>query len=356
MANEVVCMAAMTSRERVDMAAMTSRERMIATLRFQNPDRLPLDIWCLGTAKIKYGGALESLLGEYETDIRRVGCSMDRGYYGEYNRTGLYTDMWGSTWKMLVAGITGEVVGPAIADISAAGDFRPPYARLEQSWIEGRQSVADAIRAHRENGKFVIGGTVEPFQRMQWVRGSENLYCDLGLREPGVFQLCGVLTDYYLRYLDYWLDMDIDAVSFTEDWGTQISLLISPALWREMFRPVYKKLFDKIKAAGKFVFFHSDGYILDIYADLIALGADAINSQVWCMGVENVAAVGAGKVTFWGELDRQGFLPFGTPGDVRRGAAKMKELLYAGGGLIGQGEIGPDVPLENVRAMLDCWN
>jgi len=160
-----------------------------------------------------------------------------------------------------------------------------------------------------------------------------------------------------MKYLDYWLDMDVDAVGFTEDWGTQISLLISPELWRAMFRPVYKKLFDKIKSAGKFVFFHTDGYILDIYPDLIELGADAINSQIWCMGVENVAEIGAGKVTFWGELDRQGFLPFGSPADVRAGAELMKKLLFVnGGGLIGQGEIGPDVPLENIKAMLSCWN
>jgi len=335
---------------------MTSRERVITTLRFQKPDRIPLDIWCLGSARIKHGRALEELLGNYETDLRRAGCSMDRGYYGEYQRTGLYKDMWGSTWKMLVAGITGEVVEPAIDDISRAEYFRPPYEQLEKCWRDDRHKVLDTIAEHRKHGKFIIGGTVEVFQRMQWVRGSENLYCDLGQKEPGVFALCEILTEYYMRYVDYWLDLDIDAMNFTEDWGTQISLLISPQLWRSMFRPVYKKLFDKIKSAGKFAFFHSDGYILDIYGDLIELGADAINSQVWCMGVENVASIGAGKVTFWGELDRQGFLPFGTPDDIRRGAELMKTLMYKDGGLIGQGEIGPDVSMENIRAMLECWN
>ena len=336
---------------------MTSKERVVATLRFDNPDRIPLDIWCLQSARLKYGEALQTLLDSYETDFRRVGCPLDRGYYGEYQKVGYYKDLWGSTWKMLVAGITGEVVEPAIADIENAANFTPPYNLLEKGWRDGKETIAEKIAQHRSSGKFVIGGTVEVFQRMQWVRGSENLYYDLGLKEPGVFTLCDILTDYYMRYLDYWLDMDIDAVCFTEDWGTQISLLISPTLWRQMFRTVYKKLFDKIKSAGKFVFFHSDGYILDILGDLAELGADAVNSQVWCMGVENVAAACAGKITFWGELDRQGFLPFGSPEDVHQGAELMKKLLRVnGGGLIGQGEIGPDVPLDNVRAMLECWN
>ena len=67
------------------MADMTSRERVIATLRFQKPDRIPLDIWCLGSARIKHGRALEKLLSRYETDLRRAGCSMVRNDYINYH-------------------------------------------------------------------------------------------------------------------------------------------------------------------------------------------------------------------------------------------------------------------------------
>ena len=339
------------------MGNMTGRERVTATLHFQNPDRLPLDIWYLQAALDRQGAKLKKLLDNYEIDIARIRGPLDRGYAGEYSKAGLYKDVWGSTWKMLIAGIVGEVCIPAIEDISRAGDFRLPYDELEKGWRENRGSIINHIGEQRRAGKFVLGGVVEVFQRMQWLRRSDNLYCDLGLREPGVFILCEMLTEYYLRYLDYWLDLDIDAVTFTEDWGTQISLLISPSLWREMFKPVYKKIFDKIKSAGKYIFFHSDGYIVDIYGDLIELGADAVNSQVWCMGVENLARDFAGKITFWGELDRQGFLPNGTPEDIYNAAALMKKLLFVnGGGLIGQGEIGIDVPLENARAMFECWN
>jgi len=336
---------------------MTSRERVTATLKFQTPDRIPMDIWCLGATRIKYGKALEDLLAQHPTDFGGASCPLDRGYYGEYMKAGVYRDLWGSSWRMQIAGVTGEVFDPAIPDIETAGDFRPPYELLEQGWKEKRESIKERIAEQRKSGKFIRGGTVEPFQRMQWLRGPENLYCDIGLQEPGVFALKDIITDYYMRYLDYWLDLDIDFVGFTEDWGTQISLLISPKMWREMFRPVYKKLFDKIKSAGKFVFFHSDGYILDIYRELADLGADAVNSQVWCMGVEKAAQAGAGRFTFWGELDRQDTLPHGTPEDIYRAAETMKRLLRVnGGGLIGQGEIGYDVPLENAKAMLECWN
>jgi uroporphyrinogen decarboxylase len=341
----------------MNMSNMNSRERVTATLLFQNPDRIPVDIWQLQAASFKYGNALAELLDKYELDIARLNGPMDRGYYGDYAKPGLYKDHWGSTWKMLIGGMVGEVCDPAIKDISGAQDFRLPYDSLEKGWRADRQSVVDRIAEQRRKNKFVLGGTIEPFQRMQWLRGSENLFCDIGMSEPGVYALLDKLTEYYLRYLDFWLDLDIDGVTFTEDWGTQINLLISPAVWRAKFKPVYKILFDKIKSAGKYVFFHSDGYIFDIYGDLAELGVNAVNSQLWCMGVEKAAAACAGKFTFWGELDRQDILPHGTPEDIYRAAALMKKLLFVnGGGLIGQGEIGLDVSLENARAMLECWN
>ena len=146
-------------------------------------------------------------------------------------------------------------------------------------------------------------------------------------------------------------------MAFGDDWGTQISLLIAPQSWRNIFKPLYKQLIDKMKAAGKKVFFHSDGYIFDLYPELIELGVDAVNSQLWCMGVEKVAEKYAGKITFWGEISRQSTLPNGTPDEVLKCAATMKQMLRVnGGGLIGQSEINRDVPLENVEALLSAWN
>jgi uroporphyrinogen decarboxylase len=75
---------------------------------------------------------------------------------------------------------------------------------------------------------------------------------------------------------------------------------------------------------------------MDIYQDFIDMGVNAINSQLWCMGVENVADKFAGKITFWGEISRQNILPKGSPDDIRAAAEKMKKHLFInGGGLIG---------------------
>ena len=90
---------------------------------------------------------------------------------------------------------------------------------------------------------------------------------------------------------------------------------------------------------------------------LCEMGVDAINSQLWCMGVEKVAEQFAGKITFWGEISRQTILPHGTPQDIRNAAQTMIRLLHVnGGGLIGQSEMNWDVPLENVEAFYQAWD
>jgi len=59
-----------------------------------------------------------------------------------------------------------------------------------------------------------------------------------------------------------------------------------------------------LRGAGKKIFMHSDGHTLDIYPDMVELELDAFNSQIFCMGVQELAPF-AGKITFWGEIDRQ---------------------------------------------------
>ena len=134
-------------------------------------------------------------------------------------------------------------------------------------------------------------------------------------------------------------------------------MFIPPGMWRAFFKPAYAELFRICKEAGKFIFFHSDGYILEIIEDFIELGVDALNCQVWCMGPEVLGEKFRGRITFWGEINRQFTLPHGTPDDIRAAAAKMKEhLATPAGGLIGQGEIDGLTPLENVEALLTAWN
>ncbi len=335
---------------------MTSKERVLAALEFGTPDRIPRDMWILPAAKSKYGTQLEELCEKSDLDIASLAGPFDHGFTKEYYELGEYTDPWGSTWTNIHAGIIGEVKNPVFSEYDKLESYAPPIAQFEKEWEAEKANIAQKIKDLRKKDKFIIGGWLSLFERLQYLRGTEDLYCDIALEEDELFAIINMVMDYERVYLDKWLAMDIDAVSFGDDWGSQISLLISPDTWKTMFKPLYKELIDKIKAAGKKVFFHSDGYIMDLYPEFIEMGVDAINSQLWCMGVEEVAKKYAGKITFWGEISRQTTLPNGTTKDIMDAAKIMKEhLAVNGAGLIGQSEVNMDVPFENIEAFLNAW-
>ena len=153
-----------------------------------------------------------------------------------------------------------------------------------------------------------------------------------------------------------WAETDVDGVEFMDDWGSQTSLLIAPELWREVFRPLYREYCQILHAKDKWVFFHSDGNISDIFGDLVEIGVDAVNSQLFCMDMDRLAQQFRGQVTFWGEIDRQRLLPFGTSREVRAAVDRVRTALDFGrGGLIAQCEWGLDVPFDNIAAVYDAW-
>ncbi|MDR1948175.1 MAG: hypothetical protein LBQ38_02175 [Spirochaetaceae bacterium] len=336
---------------------MNSKERVLRTLEFKNPDRIPLTIWVLPAARMHYGEKIDELLARYEFDFGGTAGPFDHGFTPEYYIPGSYTDPWGCVWTIRQAGIIGEVKDNILADDEKLASYKGPADFFVKWWNEEKANIDAILAEQRRAGKFITGGWLSLFERMQFLRGTENLYCDIALKEGNEKKSIDIAMEFWHVYLDKWLECDIDAVAFGDDWGSQISSLISPRDFRELFKPLYRELIDKIKANGKKVFFHSDGYIYDLYGDFIDLGVDAINSQIWIMGVEKVAKAYAGRITFWGEVSRQTILPRGSADDVRQAVRTMKKCLRVnGGGLIGQSEINKDVPLENIEALLKTWN
>lgn len=338
---------------------MTGRERILRTLSFQGTDRISMDIWALPAAQMVHGEAFTQLQARYadRIDIASFVGPFDHGSSPEYYQRGTFVDPWGSKWVNIQPGVIGEVKEPVFADYDAMKGYVSPKAEFLRQWDEQKDAIAARIAEGRKTGKFLLGGWISVFERLQFLRGTEDLFCDIALEEPELFEMIDLVMDFMRSYVDSWISMDVDGIPFGDDWGTQISLLISPASWVKIFKPLYQELFDRIHTADKKVFFHSDGYIFDLYPHFIEMGVDAINSQLWCMGVEKVAEQFAGKITFWGEISRQTILPHGTPQDIRNAAQTMIRLLHVnGGGLIGQSEMNWDVPLENVEAFYQAWD
>ena len=297
---------------------------------------------------------LKRLLNEYPKDFATPKYSYGKPLYrdGVPGEVGFWIDEWDCKWRVGEPGVIGEVVDPPLSDWKALTSFNPPWAFLKEA------DFSMVNKSCWESSCFVYArSTIMPFQRMQFLRGTENLFYDLGYGVKEVYLLRDILHEFYMEEMMMWVKTDIDGIVFLDDFGAQNSMLISPDLFREIFKPLYKEYCDLAHRHNKYVFFHSDGFIEDIYPDLIEVGIDAINSQIFCMDMERLGRDFKGKVIFWGEMDRQRLLPFGTRQEIRNAVQRVRRALETDdGGVIAMCSWGLMDPYENVQTFYEEWS
>ena len=175
---------------------------------------------------------------------------------------------------------------------------------------------------------------------------------DIAAEPERVVPLMDKLVDYAIGTVEAFARYEPDGFRFVDDWGTQSQLMIRPELWRELFKPRYREVIEAIHGLGAKVYWHSDGYTMDVIPDLIELGVDLLHVQAPLMDYSRLAELTRGRVCLLAEPDRQWLLPRGTEEQVEEGVRKIVETFASPeGGLIAHGSIEPDVPLANVEAM-----
>ncbi|MCX6090579.1 MAG: hypothetical protein NTX88_09490 [Candidatus Atribacteria bacterium] len=132
----------------------------------------------------------------------------------------------------------------------------------------------------------------------------------------------------------------VDAIAFLDDWEMQNGLMISPSLWRTVFKPHYQHQFDLVHGSGMFVYFHSCGFIYDILPDFIEIGVDVMNiSQPNLYDIPRLGKNFGGTVCFCCPVSYQTTSISGTPQDIERYIDLLFEHLGGfNGGLIGYAE------------------
>jgi hypothetical protein len=336
--------------------SQSSREIVRRSLTFERPERVPRDLWTLPWAEQHYPGELAAIRERFPSDFAPSPAvySPSPRISGDPYRRGLYTDEWGCTFVNIQEGAIGEVREPLLPDLALAGTFSPPYEILPADVGRARDTVNRACGATE---KFVLSDScARPWERYQFVRGSQNALMDVASPEEESEEILKAIHGFYMRELEFWVRTEVDGVRFMDDWGAQRGLLISPRTWREVFKPLYKEYCDIAHAHGKFIFMHSDGDIQEIVPDLVEIGVDALNSQLFCMDLDALAAKGKGRIAFWGEIDRQHVLPSRDPEAGRRAVREVARHLYQpSGGIIAQLEFGLAANPETVLAVYDEW-
>ena len=301
-------------------------------------------------ARIKFGVALDEILATVHEDFGWEDLpDMARSDYSAHYKAGRQRDEFSTRWEVHTEGICGIPVEWPFADWNAYDSFHwpdlsagPPVGRLYSGHVAGRS-----------DDYYARGGGITFFEQMQQLRGMENLFMDLADGSREVMRLRDDLLAFNLRWLDKWLLFEYDGIDFADDWGDQNHLLISPALWRKLFKPAYKCNVREGHRSGNGCPF-SLGWEYRRYhprPDRDRGPGSELPGQHNGPGFIETGKF-AGTVCFRTDLDRQKIVPFGTPAEVKKHVADVFDHLGTRrGGIIACGEIGPDTPLKNIRAM-----
>ena len=378
------------------LSATGSRERLLAALNHREPDRVPFDLGSTqvtGIHVVAYQNlraalglppvtptlcdTIQQLALPDDDLIERLGVDV-RGLFPlnshnwnivdvDQGEAWEYHDEWGITHRR-----PKDVLYYSVVKSPLAADPLTPEAVAAHPWpwtgdprrIAGLRELALAYRA-QGRAVMVKGVLAGIFEMSQRVRGMQALLMDLAADERLACAFLDKMLELKLAFWEMALPQLADVVdvnSEADDYGTQTSQLVSPRMFRKLFKPRLAALFARLKqlAPNAKRFFHSDGNIRPILPDLIEIDVEVLNPiHITATGMEPAALKRdfGRDLAFWGGgVETQSVLPFGTPQDVRDNVKRNIEALAPGGGYVFNTihNIQADVPPENVLAMWEA--
>ncbi|MBN1675745.1 MAG: hypothetical protein JXR37_32175 [Kiritimatiellae bacterium] len=197
------------------------------------------------------------------------------------------------------------------------------------------------------------------FERSWCMRGFENALTDMVLEPAFYTELLAKLTDLYLAFTEYTLDLPVDGIFFADDWGDQRGVIMGPDRWRQFIKPNWARIYACVHRRGKKVFSHSCGALTEILPDMIEMGLDVLESvqpEAAGMNPYELKERWGGQITFWGCLGSQSTIARGTPEDVREEVGRLVREMGRGGGFIlaPAKPLQPGTPIENAAAILEA--
>ena len=195
----------------------------------------------------------------------------------------------------------------------------------------------------------------------QYLCRMDQFLIDLIENRPKAEALLDKLVESHLDALGKILDAVegyVQIIQMGDDLGTQQALQISPRLYREVFKPRQRLIYETVRRRSSLhIFLHSCGAIADILPDLIEVGVEIVNPvQTSARGMDpaRLKREFGRDVVFWGGgCDTQRVLPTGTPAEIDAHVRERIATLAPGGGFVFTQvhNIMPHVPPQNIEAM-----
>jgi uroporphyrinogen decarboxylase len=372
----------------IEVSAMTHRQRILNALDHKESDRVPIDFGGTYTTTIFHTAydrlterlgidagetqiysktrrlaiPSEAVLQRFDIDTRFVGLSPYEGDQREIDQD-TYLDEWGTTWKKADDGHYLYVDGPFF-ELK-----RPPLECLDiDHWPDPEnpgyyRGLAERARVARASGcAAILNMPIGVIHQGQFLRGFADWLKDLYKNRAFSQRMMEVIAERWIAVAEKALDEcagNVDIVFFGDDLASQLAPLFNPEIYREIIKPLHARMIAAVKAKAEVrVLYHSCGAVTPLIDDLIEIGVDALNPvQVTARDMEpaTLKKRWGDSITFWGGINSQQVLPFGTPDEVRAEVRRVIDILALGGGFVLNSvhNIQNDVTADNIIAMFD---
>ena len=321
---------------------MNSYERVVKAIMFRSPDRIP--VWNINKDQ-KEGDVLMYDLRLYKDQDEIKGSGgWHKGHFSE----------WGYTWRTNEDGTMGQPEKPVIETIDDIKNYELPEIN-EAERFKSIDRFMNESEGYYRLAMLIVNG----FTTYTFLRGFENAMIDFAERDPDALFLLKQI--FYFEKELIWLckKHGINGFHLGDDWGTQKSMLVSSAMWDEIFAPLYKDLIDYAHELGLHIWFHSCGNFADIMERLHDLGVDVINiAQPNVVDYKAAGKLLKGRQCFLMPLSYQTTSISGTKEEIFAEAQRMYEALgTSSGGFIGYTEeyYCMGMPKENFIACKEAF-
>lgn len=253
--------------------------------------------------------------------------------------------------------VDSAIRGPFEDTVDAQDILRFPWPKAADFDFDAMREDAERHRNRIRIGGFWTGILGDVFR----MHGFQNFLMNMAAEPEFMHALIDRMTDMYLELNDAVfraLKGELEVWFFGNDFGTQQSLLLSPAMWEAYYFDNICRLTSLAKAHGLKVMMHSCGAIRPLIPRLIDAGVellDPVQVSATSMVPAELKAEFGDRIVFHGGIDTQHILPFGSTDEVRAHVRETIDVLGAAGGyLCAPSQIlGSDIPVENILVMYE---
>lgn len=295
---------------------MLPRERVIQVIAHKKPDRIPVGAWLRANLKERISeafGSVEALEDKYEFDLAHI---IGHGV-APYDKENVL-------WPAIESG--GPLTPERLLDL--------PMTDPDDMTRYGE--VVRQILHHKERcGRFVYVQTPGVFECNNGAFGIENHLAFMALCPEALRGVYRRQAAWNRTFALNCLDLGVDMIHVSDDWGAQNSLMFSPKAWRGLIFPFHKEVADAVKARGAYLSLHSDGNVNAVVDGIVEIGYDVVHpwQESAGMSLDAFKSRYRSAFTVMGGLDVQTALGFGRLDSLKAEIERVMRM-FADGGLI----------------------